>query len=764
MRLGVVGALAWLLSSSACVKSSSVICGDEVCPEGTFCDTAHSGCVTQPQTTVCIGVADGERCTAGDLLGICDREYCIPGCGDTVPGEAEECDDGNHISHDGCSSACVLETLAWTAWEDPYRGLAGGIAGYHAFTGKIVSFGGFDEVQSRQSQWERDVKRNWLPRTPIALPPRDFAAMAYDPTRNVLVAFGGRAPDGTALGDTWEYNGQAWTQKTVVGPPARWGHAMTFEAVNNVVMLFGGHNTSQGFRDVWRYNGTSWTNIAAINITLPTDRWNHAMAYDPVAQRVVVAGGMPLLGLDSNKALLYNPATNAWTDIASVTPFRNRHSAALAYHPWRKKTVMFGGSTVNLGANDPAFVANDTWELDLSVVTSPTWTMAQTSVAPPGREFHTMTYVPYGTGGNPDEVLLLLGGRDATTFFDDVWEFTQHGQATPRWDRRRVDTSPAAGLYPIAPTATGELLSLAQWPGDPVIGYSQNAFYTRSSDTWLYDASRWTRAQAATRQRHDDYAIGYDPVRKKTVLHGGNYIGTYFTFEPRKTTWEWDGTAWTEFANATAPNALQRRAGTLTQAGPQGGMLLFGGVFDPGNLPTTLDDTWRWDGATWTQITTSPHPEAHERLPMAYDPNTERVIAFDKNGTTWTFASDTWTQLTPAMSPPARRDAAMTYVADLRGVVLYGGSNNTDLWLFDGTTWRELAIAGDGPTPRQTTSIAYHRSSRSTVLFGGSYANQTSAGDTWMLRFTSNTPDEDCANGTDDDGDVLIDATDPDCQ
>jgi len=47
-------------------------------------------------------------------------------------------------------------------------------------------------------------------------------------------------------------------------------------------------------------------------------------------------------------------------------------------------------------------------------------------------------------------------------------------------------------------------------------------------------------------------------------------------------------------------------------------------------------------------------------------------------------------------------------------------------------------------------------------LYGGVSAEAV-LGDTWLLRYSSPTPDEDCTNGIDDDGDLQIDAQDPDC-
>ena len=49
------------------------------------------------------------------------------------------------------------------------------------------------------------------------------------------------------------------------------------------------------------------------------------------------------------------------------------------------------------------------------------------------------------------------------------------------------------------------------------------------------------------------------------------------------------------------------------------------------------------------------------------------------------------------------------------------------------------------------------------MMHGGAPAPFTAIGDTWTLRFESDWPDETCDNATDDDGDELVDCSDPDC-
>jgi Galactose oxidase, central domain len=90
---------------------------------------------------------------------------------------------------------------------------------------------------------------------------------------------------------------------------------------------------------------------------------------------------------------------------------------------------------------------------------------------------------------------------------------------------------------------------------------------------------------------------------------------------------------------------------------------------------------------------------------MAYDTVRQRVVLFggSPNTTsaavndTWEYDGTTWTQRTPATSPPARNSHAMVYDSTHQVTVLFGGCCN-DTWLWNGTTWT-------APMPVQTAPV-----------------------------------------------------------
>lgn len=196
---------------------------------------------------------------------------------------------------------------------------------------------------------------------------------------------------------------------------------------------------------------------------------------------------------------------------------------------------------------------------------------------------------------------------------------------------------------------------------------------------------------------------------------------------------------WTQLSPATSPP--DRAAAAMAYDPTTQNLVLFGGNGNGGGNGS-LDDTWTWNGTTWTQLHPATSPPGLGSASMAYDAATKSLVLFGgvslTNGTgeneTWTWSGTTWIQQFPTVQPPGRYYASMAYDQETSNVVLFGGDDNgvgplNDTWTWDGTNWAEQSPA-NSPPARWGASMAYDQETGNIVLFGG-WLNQGQVNDTW---------------------------------
>ena len=136
---------------------------------------------------------------------------------------------------------------------------------------------------------------------PCAVPePRRGATLALEPRSRHLVLFGGRRQDGTALADTWEWDGLGWQSVAAASaPPARAGHTVALDGRRGTLLLFGGAGGAEGspqtFADTWEYLGAAagWSRIATSG---PPARSQAAMVTAAVTTAAADPAGLLLHG------------------------------------------------------------------------------------------------------------------------------------------------------------------------------------------------------------------------------------------------------------------------------------------------------------------------------------------------------------------------------------------------------------------------------------------------------------------------------------
>jgi N-acetylneuraminic acid mutarotase len=583
---------------------------------------------------------------------------------------------------------------------------------------KVIMFGGgaageSNGLQSGDETWEWDGKLWTQLHPPVSPPARSSHAMAT--LGNKVIMFGG-----SGLDDTWAWDGNVWTElHPPVSPLGRSGHAMA--TLGNKIVLFGGEALSavdqspvDVLGDTWEWDGTSWKKVAPL--ARPPARTGHAMA--TLGNKIVLFGGdastdlsMPLgdtwewdgatwshhpgstsppagvghaMATLGNKVILFghylfgqtldDPTTWLWdgsnwtyacvqSDPSCPTPIYS-FSTFLGEFPTQRSypamatlngaIVLFGGDAV--GA--PCGSYDETWE----------WkgTRWFQRLSPPGNEIVSRPAPMASLGG---KVVLFNHHGPGSTW---EWDGTVWRQLTP-------STSPPgswAGKRVYGPMAT---------LGDKVVlldGSSPGS----TGKTWEWDGTNWTQIIPTTL----DSTLVSPPVWDGSAIATlGNKV---ILFDASGSTWQWDGKLWTQLHPPVSPSGRSGHA--MATLGNK--VVLFGGSEA---LPTGIssrtpsDDTWQWDGATWTRMASPTGPPARTGHAMTALGNI--VVLFGGVGAdadnpllhdTWAWDGTRWTQLAPLTNPPARSGHAMATLGDK--VVLFGGSSDgkRNTWLLGSPT------------------------------------------------------------------------------
>ena len=180
--------------------------------------------------------------------------------------------------------------------------------------------------------------------------------------------------------------------------------------------------------------------------------------------------------------------------------------------------------------------------------------------------------------------------------------------------------------------------------------------------------SSWVQQNTPGPLAQRGVAVAYDSDRGVAVLFGGrDSTGTRFD-----ETWEWDGYSWTEVATASQPS--ERAFSGMAYDSARQVMVLFGGVAASGRV----GDTWEYDGMDWTYIETADsHPRS--QMGMTYDADRGVVVRYGgeagggKGRSTWEYDGVSWAQVVVSSPPDYRSNHAMVFDADLGVTVVNGG-------------------------------------------------------------------------------------------
>ena len=183
------------------------------------------------------------------------------------------------------------------------------------------------------------------------------------------------------------------------------------------------------------------------------------------------------------------------------------------------------------------------------------------------------------------------------------------------------------------------------------------------------------------------------------MLYGGQIGASGGIYDD---TWVYNGTTWTKQTPATVPFG---RFGAQAAFIPGVGTVMFGGFGGAGNGVYLLE-TWIWDGygANWSQPSIANGASPRARVGHVMASNNTLAVMFGGNissgecvNDTWTFNGTAWTKVSAATSPSVRTNAVMSYDSVNSIFVLFGGKNEynylPETWTFNGTTWTQVVVA-----------------------------------------------------------------------
>jgi hypothetical protein len=278
---------------------------------------------------------------------------------------------------------------------------------------------------------------------------------------------------------------------------------------------------------------------------------------------------------------------------------------------------------------------------------------------------------------------------------------------------------------------SGQIVDLG---GGKLLGTSESGGSSNVLRTWSFDGVAWTQLLVTGPNLGlSNPGPVYDSARGRVVQLVGGPMGT----EPF-TTWEWDGTKWTQIMIPGPPGRL---ATAITFDSVRGRTVMFGGWLS-GSPGTWLNDTWEYDGVSWTQrCTTAPCkntvPSVRQSAGMTFDGPRARTVLFggfgstSTYGDTWEWDGSVWSQRATT-GPGPGEPRLLVYDAALGATVLYGDQNfdECQLWTWNGVSWSLQAPTV--PAARSYASVAYDSLRKVTVVFGGAgYGQMKDWGDTW---------------------------------
>lgn len=283
--------------------------------------------------------------------------------------------------------------------------------------------------------------------------------------------------------------------------------------------------------------------------------------------------------------------------------------------------ILFGG-----GRPEGEFY-NDVWAFDIE---DETWCLIEPAGTLPAGRIDPAAI--FNAAGNE---MLVFGGRNATTYFNDLWSLslTPGAENWTMLNPTGTPPSPRLGAKAIIDPVNNRMIIF----GGTTASGGFDETWALDLGTYTWSLLNPTGTLPPARQAH--CAI-YDPVNHRMIIYAGSNWGQPIMND----LWVLDLTCGAEswrqlFPTGTQPQARTQHFGVYDQCNHD---FVMGFGYDAG----TYDDIWTLDlnSLTWTMIL-PPYPftvEARRASSVCYDPGTRKIIIFGGNQWNYLYFADTY--------------------------------------------------------------------------------------------------------------------------
>jgi hypothetical protein len=536
--------------------------------------------------------------------------------------------------------------------------------------------------------------------------------LAYAANAGKLVLFGGKNWAG-ASGETWilDEDRSRWRPaQTAEHPPPRFWPAMAYGPLAGKIVMHGGSNGTQSFNDTWVFDpiGETWTKAATSEPPPSTSYWHDpAMTYEPASRRMLMIGPISSAST-SARVWEYDPQEGEWSPGPPLPSAGFPYGASLA--------SLGDGRVLAFGDGTWSGRGGDAWILNTA---NGSWTSAVRQHQPHGRPWPSLFY-DKARGG-----VILHGGwpwcggpmKDSWLYDPVQGEWTELESMPKTWGSE-------SGLA-AADTGGGRAFWFSEVEGT----------------TLLFDtvADRWDLvALPEFPAPRNSPALAADPAAGQMVMLGGLSSSETWIYDVALDQWR------TSHSKERPPEVW--RAG-LAPAG-NGRFMMYGGEAASNWIVSRWNDTWIYDLASdsWTKALAGPDGPDLLLPVMAHVPPQAGVLLIGKrtwspeSTETWWFDPGLleWRNLTTGPQPNITALEQLVYDPATETATLFsvrGDDLDIAVWRFDPATQRWTPFSRPGPAPAVGTqfAVSYDPCREVFVLFGGAQGYARASAETWLF-------------------------------